>query len=352
MIKKCVFCVEKPTLKTKEHIIPKWLIKLTGDPNRNMSLGFIPNFQNLDYQIAFDQFVVPACKNCNEKFSELENQTKLIILNLLKGEKLSFFDLNTLFSWLDKIRIGLWVSYIYLGKNYFGINPHFYIKNRIDQKDRLTIIFRTNFMGKRLNFSGVHTPAFQYLPCCFGLFINNYIFINISSDFLFSSRFGLPYPKESFFTPDGQLLVKLSNGRKKIKFPLFNSPFKNYGTQIFQPMIKDGMKQNNEIYNNDYIKKLCFDFENGIGKIFLNNIQELITYPLEKSELWLPKNIWDYEKIIPMINYNILEIQNKLTIESQASFKYVDDEKRKTILHNLELAIDINNYFKHELKKA
>lgn len=352
MDKKCVFCGKKPTPKTKEHIIPKWLIELTGDPKRDMSLGFIPNFQKLNNQLSFDQFVFPACKECNEKYSELENQTKHILINLLNGEKLSFFDLNTFFSWLDKIRIGLWVAYIYLGKNYFGISPHFYINNRINQKDRLIIIIETNFKGKRLNFSGIHTPAFHYLPCCFGLFINNYIFINISRDFLFSSRFGFPYPKESYFAPDGQVFVKLSKGRKRIKLPLYNNPLSDYGSQIFQPMINDGMMQNYEIYNNEYIKRLCFDFENGIGKIFLNNIQELTTYPKVKSALWLPKKIWDYEKMIPIINYNILEIQNKLTIESQASFKYVDDEKRKTILNNLKLAIDVNNYYKNELKNA
>ena len=35
----CVFCGKKPENKNKEHIIPQWLIKLTGDPNRKINLG-------------------------------------------------------------------------------------------------------------------------------------------------------------------------------------------------------------------------------------------------------------------------------------------------------------------------
>jgi hypothetical protein len=37
--KVCVFCGEKPTNKTKEHIIPEWLIELTGDINRDFTIS-------------------------------------------------------------------------------------------------------------------------------------------------------------------------------------------------------------------------------------------------------------------------------------------------------------------------
>lgn len=44
----CVFCGKKPKNKTKEHILPKWLIKLTGKPNRQINVGL--DFSNF-YQI-------------------------------------------------------------------------------------------------------------------------------------------------------------------------------------------------------------------------------------------------------------------------------------------------------------
>jgi hypothetical protein len=38
MDKFCVFCGKKPQSKNREHIIPQWLIALTGDPNRDVYL--------------------------------------------------------------------------------------------------------------------------------------------------------------------------------------------------------------------------------------------------------------------------------------------------------------------------
>ena len=37
--KRCIFCGKKPSEKNREHIIPRWLIALTGDPKREWYLG-------------------------------------------------------------------------------------------------------------------------------------------------------------------------------------------------------------------------------------------------------------------------------------------------------------------------
>ena len=54
----CVFCGCHPQGKTKEHIIPKWLIELTGDPGRKAYFGFSKNFDAdpKHRKYAFDQF--------------------------------------------------------------------------------------------------------------------------------------------------------------------------------------------------------------------------------------------------------------------------------------------------------
>ena len=79
MEKFCVFCGKKPQAKTVEHIIPKWLIELTGDPKR---IGFF----GVKYEEGFpkrkfslNQFQFPSCSTCNAFFSDLENNTKKII---------------------------------------------------------------------------------------------------------------------------------------------------------------------------------------------------------------------------------------------------------------------------------
>jgi hypothetical protein len=37
--KRCIFCGNPPSAKNKEHVVPKWLIELTGDPKREWYLG-------------------------------------------------------------------------------------------------------------------------------------------------------------------------------------------------------------------------------------------------------------------------------------------------------------------------
>ena len=46
MEKRCIFCGKVPETKTKEHVIPQWLINMTGDPKRNLHLGSpgLPSF--------------------------------------------------------------------------------------------------------------------------------------------------------------------------------------------------------------------------------------------------------------------------------------------------------------------
>ena len=54
----CVFCGNKPENKTKEHIIPRWLIEKTGNVTRPMKGGPITSKGVRTY--AFDKFVFPG----------------------------------------------------------------------------------------------------------------------------------------------------------------------------------------------------------------------------------------------------------------------------------------------------
>jgi hypothetical protein len=45
MAEVCVFCGERPQSKTKEHVIPKWLIEMTGgDGNRHRCVKAMVEF--------------------------------------------------------------------------------------------------------------------------------------------------------------------------------------------------------------------------------------------------------------------------------------------------------------------
>ena len=71
MGKVCVFCGKKPMEKTGEHIIPQWLIKLTGNPKRFGFFGFYKENNGLkEMHLVFDQFKFPACEKCNKEYLE------------------------------------------------------------------------------------------------------------------------------------------------------------------------------------------------------------------------------------------------------------------------------------------
>jgi hypothetical protein len=132
MPKVCVFCGSLPKGKNKEHVLPRWLIGLTGDPGRKVYLGrewTSPELKERIYSLS--SFTFPACEACNTEYSELETRAKSIMQSLLALLPVSAGDFDVLLDWFDKVRTGLWVGLLYLNRNYRGLTPQFYIKSRI-----------------------------------------------------------------------------------------------------------------------------------------------------------------------------------------------------------------------------
>jgi hypothetical protein len=174
----------------------------------------------------------------------------------------------------------------------------------------------------------------------------------MSKDFLFSSRLGLPYPKEQFYSKDGNVLCHMSRGRNKIQLPLTKFNFLEFCIKLYQPILIEGMNCAYDFYNTDYIKNLCYDFDNGIGKIFINGTNNLPTYPSEKSDLWRPNFVLDYEKLFITASYEILNAQSKLLKDNNPSYKNVDPELRKTIIQNKDFALKMNSIVLDKFKNT
>lgn len=191
----CVFCGARPRSQTREHVIPQWLIKLTGDPNRKIYLGRSWNLPTLaPRNFSFSSLTFPACDECNTRFAELEVRAQIALKKILAHDGLALTDWDLFLDWLDKVRVGLWLGMLYLNKNYRGLSPRFHIATRIGTKDRLLIVYEIEDDGRQgINWLGTETPLFEYTPSCFALVVNNFLFFNVSFDFLFSKRFGFPF---------------------------------------------------------------------------------------------------------------------------------------------------------------
>lgn len=354
MTKFCVFCGVKPASKTREHIIPKWLIELTGDQNREGFFGYDMRNNIKERVFSFKSFQFPACKDCNDIFSKLENYTKVIIEKILKNQFLNSYEIDILLDWFDKVRIGLWLGYLYLNKDISVILPKFHIIQRIAQKDRMLAIYEFNDNLKGLNFIGVNTICFEFLPSCFALAINNYVFFNSSCDFLFAKRLGFPYPVESYLLGENKpVFFKITIGSGKIVSPLIRKKIEKSSVEIYQPIIHTEFRDNLEQspYNCDYVKKNSLDYNEGIGSIFFKRIGNKV-YKLKEDKEIVLSGSKKYDRIQSwkMIPKQVLEFQNFL-IDTEPSDKLLSVDQINARKSNKKLAKKFNKLLIDKLNK-
>ncbi|QXP74693.1 hypothetical protein H0I31_00840 [Tenacibaculum sp. AHE15PA] len=353
MSKFCVFCGEKPDKKTKEHIIPQWLIRLTGDPNRTISLGVNFNhiFETGDVDLnirhfSFNSFQFPACSSCNNEYSELETNSSFVIKKILAGDYINNNEINTLLDWFDKVRIGLWLGSITLDKIKNDVNPKFYINNRIGQKDRALYVYKLSKASDGINFHGFNTPAFQFAPCVYGLRINNYFFINYSKDFLISENLGFPYFE--YFDIDEDSRADVFNpkkGNNKITTPIINTNFIKPSFTFYQAIIdSENLPQD---FINNYVKSNMSDEYSNRSSIYYysSNVKKILKLD-EDDEIIVDGKIFNLEltSFNKKITKNIIEelesiikFNHHLKIENKEKASIIEDN-RKHIL-NLHRAV-------------
>lgn len=190
----CVFCGRTPNGKTREHVVPYWLLEMTGDPHRHVTFGqdFAKGKKPIRY--AWSHYVAPACDACNKKFSRLESRVKPLVDALQRREALHLADYVELLDWLDKVRVGVWFVRHSIENHPSTITPNFHIETRIAQKDRMIAVYVFDGDAKGINLFGTDSLIFSDMPSCFGIRINDILLLNASSDFLCSAGCSFPYP--------------------------------------------------------------------------------------------------------------------------------------------------------------
>ena len=299
MDKFCIFCGKRPQSKNREHVIPQWLIRMTGDPNREVYLGRKWTSPSLEERrFSFSAFTFPACESCNNKFSELEGRAKPVVKAILERKPLGASHWDTFLDWLDKIRTGLWLGMIYLNENHRCLIPMFHITKRLGSKDRFVIVYEIQDDDDTgIGWAVTESPLFEYTPSCFTLTINNFLFLSASYDFLFSERFGFPFPKKRVHRQEGGFWIEMNEGTQRLQFPLIKKRFKTGGTQLFQPMIPYGHFRTDsdeaedfaELYDNPYVQSSCMNFEAGRGLVYRRERNQLVVYSDSSTLEWIPK---------------------------------------------------------------
>lgn len=280
MAKFCVFCGNPPQDKNKEHIIPKWLIKLTKSEGKLKTVA-VDFSQGEEINLNLFSFTFPACTDCNTEFSKIEAQVKPVVEKILSDDFVMGDELLLLLDWFDKIRICLWLAMKIRNGGIIDWEPKFYVNTRVGIKDRMLAITNTNDGLDELWWTGMHTLGFIVSPTSFTMKINNVIFNNCSMDFVLSEQLGFPYPLYERKNPtDGNLQDFLfTKGKELLTGKLFKTTFYPDTTIICQPIFTDAKKLNNERYNTEYVRNNCYDWANGKGKLFVSH--EGKTYSME-----------------------------------------------------------------------
>jgi len=355
MNKHCVFCGEKPENKSKEHVVPRWLIKLTGKANRKASFGFIKDIQNGDIKeriFAFDKFTFPACSICNHKYSDLEARAKIHICNILDGNKLDILDLSDLLDWFDKVRVGIWLGMRQLDKNIANIEPNFHIEKRIGQYDRMLIVEKSDFKSSRLNMGGTDTGCFTLTPSSLLLIINGYYFTSISSMYLCSRRLGFPYSKSTkLHSERNDIEVDLVEGNGRVMLPVLRKHIAEAGARYFQPMFKGGLTEGElPYYDSEYVKSHSIDAELGIGNIFKETLSGIIELKNGDSTCLEPEIIQEENQIYLNSAINILEWQiwlhsdlPNMTLLTTEQRKYIRNKFKEAEKYN-KILINSNKF--------
>jgi hypothetical protein len=239
----CVFCGQPAANKNREHILPKWLLELTGDPSRVVTMAFDPG-SGEPIKFAWSALVMPACEVCNAEYSALEGAVKPILLALLERQSVTSRQYFLLLDWLDKVRVCLWLNQLILQKTMETINPHLHVGNRIGTKDRLLYLYTLDGQVRGLNAFGIESLIFQHQPSCFALRVNDIILFNASSDYAFSDRCGFWCPGRIERYVEGKLAGHVAfRGfamSRKIAHPIVDYPLLKAAIRIIQPIVQRG----------------------------------------------------------------------------------------------------------------
>lgn len=342
----CIFCNEEVNDKTKEHVIPQWLIKKTGKPNRKIRIGldyspiFNPSkeFKKNPIQFSFNNFTFPACQSCNNYYSKMEKEMEEILRKIENNDSLNNQEVRLMLDWFDKVRVGLWYGMCYLQKPNFL--PKFGISQRIGYYDRMLIVVKNPIYDDGINFLGTGTPSFLHIQSAFGLRINKFLFYSVSKMELLSEGLGYPF-LETVMANDGNQIA--SSTRLGTHKPRYNK-IKN----VIPPLLRNGVVFMQPILPESNVDGIVIN-ERKSGEVFISTKPYELLKMNGNFTLWAPivAQLNENETTIIDMNYvaiQAMEVQNA-GIRDVLATNIIPDHTRV----ELEYVMKINENIKKKL---
>ncbi len=322
----CVFCgSNEKRSHTDEHIVPEWLIRLTNTESKKIKL---PR-GNSAY---FKSLVLPACEICNRFWGKaLEEQAKSTVTKIINSIPVTAIEIDSLLDWFDKVRIGLWLAQLYYANNELKVRPKFLINSRMGMCDRLINIVRISQNNHDLSWYGTDSKSFITTPSCFSLLINDFLFINLSSDNLFHDVFGLPQFSQAIMLDDnGRYEPLLEKGVEYIDpAPLNKYSLPENSKILAQALYKSALDLAEDSYNSEHVRTTSLSKATGRSKI--------LSLEAKASDF----ELIDHDQLIQAAPTDM-----QMGISPTETTKIIQDEHSLSIESLYEKSISISDYIK------
>lgn len=353
MDKVCIFCGENPVNKNKEHILPQWLIKMTGDPKRTAMIG---RKDGKDIKFSWLNYVFPACEECNSIYSDLESKAKNVLEQIIDEKPISQPEMNLFLDWLDKIRIGVWLGQMMLYKREFW--PNFYINQRIGNKDRMCLMYKIDDDQKGIGITGTESLIFGNSPSCFALVINNLVFFNYSKEFLLSENLGFPYPKSFSYVSDGILEIdRITHGKNQLTFPIIEGKIVKPTVKLYQSIIntKHNYKKPLPGIGSSFFRNNCYRFNNELIQscIYCSDEQSDVHgfWSVNQKKRFIFKEKFERITIMNSVALMVFEHQNHSITEFLKHLQLIEGDEREYTVSFYENLIAMNKEMANKLRE-
>lgn len=189
----CVLCggIIHDKNQTQEHPLPQWLHRYAGDVNENKAEAF--RIEN-NVEPTWRQLCLASHSQCNAQFArKIEDPAKSAVTSIVEGGRVTSFQLDLMFDWLDKVKsasshMGVALRGHDIRMKYSKIS---FPNRRIGAFDRVAIFFRVDDVNPSLDLWDCLDDAFLSTPSVIILKIKDLIVVYVSANYLLSSAFGL-----------------------------------------------------------------------------------------------------------------------------------------------------------------
>ena len=139
------------------------------------------------------------------------------------------------------------------------------------------------------------------------------------------------------------MYMDIEKGSGQIKLPLIQRGYTLPSVKFFQPMFSPNMSKPElrPLYDNPYVKERCWDWECGVGKVFMPDGGKLVLFEGNTGLDYRACEIWDRPNLKEDFQCTVLDWQIFMT-RFLPSHRHLDKAESKAVSWKWRFAVRTN----------